>query len=206
MEDAERSVFFTDAVVAIAMTLLILPLMESVAEASRAGASTAQWLGEHADQVFSFVLSFAVISTFWMVHRRVWGRLRSMTGRISFLNTLWLLAIVWLPVATALAGSMPTDRLQAVLYIGPMVVASLCLAGVAAETVRRPDLLAHGDRESARRSLRTMLALAALYAAALLATLVLPAVGYYGMFLLLLMVPATRWIHRGPSTGAGRTA
>ena len=44
---AERLKFFTDAVVAIAMTLLILPLLESVAEAAGEHLSTADYVHEH---------------------------------------------------------------------------------------------------------------------------------------------------------------
>ena len=62
---AERMEFFTDAVVAIAMTLLILPLMESVAEAGRDGVTTADYLSEHGGQLFSFALSFVIIASFW---------------------------------------------------------------------------------------------------------------------------------------------
>lgn len=53
----ERVVFFTDAVVAIAMNLLILPLMESVSEAPEQG-DTAVWLNAHSSQVLSFAMSF----------------------------------------------------------------------------------------------------------------------------------------------------
>ena len=52
----ERVVFFPDAV-AIAMTLLILPLMESVSEAPEQG-DTAVWLNAHSSQVLSFAMSF----------------------------------------------------------------------------------------------------------------------------------------------------
>ncbi len=60
---AERMKVFTDAVVAIAMTLLILPLMESVAEAGRDGVSTADYLSEHGGQLFSFAPGPAVAVT-----------------------------------------------------------------------------------------------------------------------------------------------
>lgn len=60
---AERAKTFVDAVVAIAMTLLILPLMESVAAAGGTGETAAEWVGGHGGQLFAFVLSFAVIAT-----------------------------------------------------------------------------------------------------------------------------------------------
>ena len=38
------------------------------------------------------------------------------------LNMLWMLSIVFLPVATAIVGSMHTDPVQLSLYIGTMMV------------------------------------------------------------------------------------
>ncbi|WP_228479868.1 TMEM175 family protein [Microbacterium abyssi] len=46
----ERLKAFVDAVVAIAMTLLILPLLESVSEAADAGTDTGEFLVEHSGQ------------------------------------------------------------------------------------------------------------------------------------------------------------
>ena len=48
---AERLKFFTDAVVAIAMTLLILPLMEAVSEAASDDLGTAAYLGAHGGEL-----------------------------------------------------------------------------------------------------------------------------------------------------------
>lgn len=60
---------YTDAVVAIAQTLLILPLLESVA-AAHAQSWTAQWLAHERDAVIWFALSFMLIGTFWLEHER----------------------------------------------------------------------------------------------------------------------------------------
>ncbi len=65
---AERLKFFTDAVVAIAMTLLIIPLLKDVAEAARADAWRMEYLEESAGQLLSLALSFVIIATFWMMH------------------------------------------------------------------------------------------------------------------------------------------
>ncbi len=71
VHSAERMKFFTDAVVAIAMTLLILPLLENVAEAGKAGLDTAEFLRDHGDEAFAFVLSFVIIARFWVSHERL---------------------------------------------------------------------------------------------------------------------------------------
>ena len=63
-DSAERLKAFTDAVVAIAMTLLILPLMESVTDVGGEGGGVAEWLDDHAGQLFGFALSFVMIATF----------------------------------------------------------------------------------------------------------------------------------------------
>lgn len=57
---AERGRAFADAVIAIAMTLLILPLMETVGETAQRGEGATHWLSAHSDQLVCFVLSFVL--------------------------------------------------------------------------------------------------------------------------------------------------
>lgn len=78
LHPAERVVFFTDAVVAIAMTLLILPLMEAVNEASGEVDAT-HWLDEHFGQLLAFVLSFVIIGQFWLTHHRYFQHVERLT-------------------------------------------------------------------------------------------------------------------------------
>jgi uncharacterized membrane protein len=57
---------FSDAVVAIAMTLLILPLVGSASAIGPGG--LAHFVDHHGSQFLAFGLSFAVIGSFW------WGQ------------------------------------------------------------------------------------------------------------------------------------
>lgn len=77
--------FFTDAVVAIATTLLILPLL-GVQKAADDGVSTREFLHDNGDQLFSFALSFAIIANFWVSHERLFNLVGQWTGRLMVLN------------------------------------------------------------------------------------------------------------------------
>src|SRR3954453_5221535 len=109
---AERLKAFADAVVAIAMTLLILPLTESVGEAAAEQASTWEWLNDNAAQLFSFALSFVLIATFWMTHHRLFAGVHRVTSGLLWLTIAWMFTIVWLPIPTALVGQLETDAGQ----------------------------------------------------------------------------------------------
>lgn len=126
----ERLKAFVDAVVAIAMTLLILPLLESVSDAATNGTATAAFLVEHRGQLVSFFLSFVLIALFWMEHHRQYEHVSRITPPLLWINVAWMLTIVWLPVPTAMLGQMKTDSLQALLYIGTLIITQIItLAG-----------------------------------------------------------------------------
>ena len=77
MAPVERLVFFSDAAVAIALTLLILPLMDGVYAAARANQSAWTYLSENANALFSFTLSFVIIARFWRSHHRLFAKPRA---------------------------------------------------------------------------------------------------------------------------------
>jgi uncharacterized membrane protein len=70
----ERTIMLTDAVVAIAMTLLVLPLVELAPEVDVGGLGTV--VSEHSDVFISFVISFLVIYVFWLAHQHAFASVR----------------------------------------------------------------------------------------------------------------------------------
>jgi uncharacterized membrane protein len=193
---SERAKAFIDAVVAIAMTLLILPLMESVGESASRGENGLGWLQDQHNQLFSFVLSFLIIAMFWMNHHRLYARVDRVTSGLLWITMAWLLTIVWLPVATALSGQMKdVDTTVKVVYIGSMIATSLLLLAQRAFLRRHPEL--HSMTEEAIRSdMAVEISMSILFAAALILTVIFPVLGYYPMFLLLLSGPLQALIRR----------
>lgn len=90
-----RLVTFVDAVVAIAATLLVLPLADLAV--GNHGASTGDLLRHNGDQLLAFVLSFLVIVRFWFAHHRVYDRIADYNTGLLWANMIWLLSIVFLP-------------------------------------------------------------------------------------------------------------
>lgn len=194
---AERAKAFVDAVVAIAMTLLILPLMESVGEAAGESTGTSAWLSAHASQLMSFVLSFWIIATFWIRHHQLFADVEAVTNRLLWITALWMLTIVWMPVATALSGQLETEPVVLTVYIGTMVAASLCLL------LTRFYLRAHPELHdippaSMRHGILADVSMTALFAAALLIAVLVPPIGYYALLLLLLVGVVSRLLRRSP--------
>jgi uncharacterized membrane protein len=191
----ERMLFFTDAVVAIAMTLLILPLLESVTEAARDGLNTAQFLAENDGQLASFCLSFFIILLFWRGHDRLLSGVEHQGSGLFWLNGLWMFSIVSLPVVTAMIGAMETDPLQLGLYIGTMLATSLIMAGMQLILLRRPELLRDGVRKHPS-DLAPAIANSIMFALALVIALTVPGASFWSLLALFLRAPLEHLLRR----------
>jgi uncharacterized membrane protein len=182
---AERLKMFTDAVVAIAMTLLILPLMDSVGEAASANLSAAEWFVEERGSLLGFALSFLLIANFWQSHHRLFVRIERITNALLWLTVAWMFSIVWLPVATAVLSSLPQDAAQVLIYVGSLWVASLLTLATIIYVIRHPELHSIPPQQQ-RRTLAADIAITTMFLVALVVTLLLPVINYWSMLLLFL--------------------
>jgi uncharacterized membrane protein len=96
----ERLIFFSDAVIAIAITLLVLDLR--LPEGS--GAPLGRQLLDLSSSFLSFFVSFAVIGLFWEAHHRLFGYIERFDRGLLWLNLLFLLFIAFLPFPTSVLG------------------------------------------------------------------------------------------------------
>jgi uncharacterized membrane protein len=143
----DRLVLFTDAVVAIAVTLLILPLVEVVTEVARTQAEANAGnaadpfavIKENQPAIWTFLLSFAVITRFWLVHHGVFEHVKAYNTMLIRLNVLWLLCIVVLPFPTEILGQFKSNTFSAAFYSGTLVVLALTQTAL--------TLLVHGHKE-----------------------------------------------------------
>lgn len=186
---AERAKAFIDAVVAIAMTLLILPLTESIGEIGSGDQGVSGWFVAHTDQLVSFLLSFTLIAMFWINHHRLFSSVDQVSSRLLWAMMGWLLSIVWLPAATAMSGQVGSkDPLVRVVYIGSMILIALFSLTVRL-FLQQNSALHHIPREELRNGVAVDLAMITLFACALAISLIWPPLGYYPLFLMFLSGP-----------------
>jgi TMEM175 potassium channel family protein len=116
-----RVVAFSDGVMAIAITLLVLTLdVPNVPDGDLAEALGDQWR-----QYLAFALSFALIGRFWIVHHRAFRLLERFDGTLMVLNLVFLALIVVMPFATNLVAQYENDPVCIVVYASVVGLASL---------------------------------------------------------------------------------
>ncbi len=97
----ERLILFSDAVFAIAITLLIIeikiPELGEHEELLNAFKSNNTFYG-----FFGLALSFAIIVQFWTNHHRLFGYVNNYTGKLLWLDLNMLFWIVLMPFSSAL--------------------------------------------------------------------------------------------------------
>lgn len=187
-DGVSRLVSFTDAVVAIAITLLILPLVNDAA-----GIGTqppGEFLAEHSFDLFAFVLSFVVIFRFWLVHHSTYERVTGYTPGLVRANLLWLLCLVFLPFPTQLLDANGQyDALTNGLYIATLVLASTFALLQQVIIKRTPAIRVPGTGPP---SVLGSVIVTALMVAAWLVAVVFQDVGLWSLLLLVLQAPVQR--------------
>ena len=148
----ERLIFFSDAVFAIAITLLVIeihiPHLTTLTNREALDALYALW-----PSFFGFALSFVVIGRFWIGHNFAMANVVTYSTKLLWPNLLLLMAIAFMPFATAFMSSnigqlVPTAFYNAVLIISALL--SLRVVIIARtlwpEAERRGDGLLMGAR------------------------------------------------------------
>ena len=148
----ERLILFSDAVFAIAITLLALDVRLPALPSPLTDGALADALRSILPQVAAFAISFVVIAAFWVGHYRTFRFVHGLDGWLIFLNFAFLFFVVLLPFPTSVvaeAGNHPAaailyaafglaiGALSAVIWIYPMRHAGLGDPAVGPELVRR---------------------------------------------------------------------
>jgi len=123
----ERLIFFSDAVFAIAITLLALEIRLPVGQEIRTDGELLAALTGIWPRYLSYGVSFLVIGMYWMAHHRMFRTVARYDRHLLFLNLLLLLCIAFVPFPTAILGEY-TGSAATIFYALTIVVTGLISA------------------------------------------------------------------------------
>ena len=123
----ERIILFSDAVFAIAITLLVIELKVPVVSHPVTEQKVAQGVADILPKFIGFLVSFFLIGLYWTVHHRMFGFVIHYTQRLLWLNLLFLLGIVLMPFSTSFYSEYIFEYLKTpvVLY-----AFNICFIGI----------------------------------------------------------------------------
>jgi uncharacterized membrane protein len=161
--EVERLGFFSDAVFAVALTLLVIhiPIPASYVTSD----VLHDTLGDVVPQLIGFGLSFAVIGLLWVDHHTLFDHLRRRDEGLLWGNLAFLLCIAFLPYPAGVLTKHLGAPVAVLFFIGSVVVTALvwlALRRYASAGSRLVDESTDDDRRQLlRRSLSTPIVLAA---------------------------------------------
>jgi uncharacterized membrane protein len=124
----DRVTFFTDAVFAIAMTLLVVEVgvPESIDGASGDAGALLETLRDKVPLLAAFFLGCFIIGAYWTAHHRFMAQLKAVDLRFVFLTVVYLTFIALLPFPIGLIGEFPEN---------PISVVALAITAAAVSTM-----------------------------------------------------------------------
>ena len=121
----ERMIFFSDAVFAIAITLLVIEIAVPHLGHHASSAAYRDALLALLPSIAAFILSFFVIGRFWIGHHNAFSRIHHYRPELLWPNLRFLCAIAFMPFATAFLGANLGAFVPALLYNLAMLVTAL---------------------------------------------------------------------------------
>ncbi|MEU1948008.1 TMEM175 family protein [Streptomyces sp. NPDC020125] len=136
--DIERIQAFSDAVFAIAITLLALEITvpEHLPTAELGHALRAEALPATA----GYLLSFVAVGALWIAHHRLFRMTKVVDGPLLYLDLALMALVAALPFPTKIVTEYHGSAIATSLYAGTIAVAALLIAAMATRLLQRPSL------------------------------------------------------------------
>ena len=190
---AERMIMFSDAVMAVAITLLVLDLKlpEGVSDPQLGAA-----LQGSLHSIGVYALSFVVVGMFWMGHHEQYSYIRRVDGTLMWINMVYLLTIGLIPFVTSLLSDHGTS-LSTCLYAGVLVATSLLSTLMWWYASRDPQLMPADVSQSVRREglVSTLLTAAVFTLSIVIAIVWSPVAAQLSWLLLIPAGQAPKWLY-----------
>jgi uncharacterized membrane protein len=127
LREPQRMEFFSDAIIAIAATLLTVdlrpPRVDTMSDATLLIALSREW-----PSFFAFGMSFVFIGISWAAHHDMFSYIQRTNHILLIINLFFLLGIALQPFSTALLAEhidKPTAKTAALVYYGILLETSL---------------------------------------------------------------------------------
>jgi uncharacterized membrane protein len=140
--DLGRIMAFTDGVIAVAITLLVLNL--DVPDVPAAELDDA--LVDLLPSLVAYLLSFALVGRFWVIHHRFFETLRAFDGAVMTINLAFLALIVLVPFATELFDRYTAESISAAVLGATLGLAALAHWSMVTVSLRRGYVHEHHRR------------------------------------------------------------
>jgi uncharacterized membrane protein len=147
---------FSDGVIAIAITLLVLQIRVPSSDEGE----LFEDLVDNWPEYVAYVLSFVVIGIMWVSHHSMFERIKQVDRPLLFLNLGLLLGIAYLPFPTALLARYVREGgtnagVAAAIYSAVMALIGVGFTLMWHHLYRHPELLADGiTKDMVRASIR----------------------------------------------------
>jgi uncharacterized membrane protein len=143
----DRILFFSDAVFAIAVTLLIVDLRVPDVPHLQSGRE----LRHAIPQMGGFAYSFAAVGLFWLAHHGLFRYIKGVDRSLVLLNLLFLGTIAFVPYPTALLSAAGDQVPATVFYAASLAAVGLAEAAVWLYAIRIRELALPGVSPAVRR-------------------------------------------------------
>jgi uncharacterized membrane protein len=124
----ERMLFFSDAVMAIAITLLAFDIRVPELDLSTAAVELPKQLAAMGPNLMTFFISFIVIGIYWISHHRYFRYINRYDSRLILLNLLFLFFIVCMPSLANLLGRYAFIPIAMIAYTLAIAALGLSMA------------------------------------------------------------------------------
>lgn len=160
----ERLVFFSDAVFAIAITLLAIEIRLPHDAVHLTNSALAAALLHLWPKYLGFVTSFVVIGAIWAAHHRRFRYIRRYDRGLVWLNLLLLMGVAFVPFPTAVLSDYG-NRTATIFYALTLFTLGVLSSAVWSYATRRGLLAAGTDAAVVRQERRRGVALAVVFLA-----------------------------------------
>lgn len=168
--DTARIEYFSDAVFAIALTLLVLDIrVPDVSQSKLLGAVLELW-----PTLLAYGLSFAIIALNWVFHHRKFRAIIAYDTGLIWLNFVFLAFVALVPFPTSLLSEYAPARVAVVLYALEVAILSLMQAAIWEYAGRRKLLAKDIDPQLFRYVQRDGLAAPLVFLASIPFAILLP--------------------------------